>query len=192
MVSRRERETRTERSRSVSSDAEYVEFVRSRSSALLRTAYLLTAGDRQAAEDLVQIALAQAYVAWWRIRNPEAREAYVHRILLRTAFRRTRRRAWRAELPFAQPPDDPVTDHAASVDLRLTITPLLGRLPPRQRAVLVLRYYDDLSEAQIADRLGCSRGTVKSHASRALHTMRSYLERDLAVADGHGVPPEEP
>jgi RNA polymerase sigma-70 factor (sigma-E family) len=175
----------------VTSDAEYVEFVRSRSSALLRTAYLLTAGDRQAAEDLVQIALAQAYVAWWRIRSPEAREAYVRRILLRTAIRRTRRRGWRAELPFAQPPDGPVADHAASVDLRLTIGPLLGRLPPRQRAVLVLRYYDDLSEAQIADTLGCSRGAVKSHASRALHTMRSYLEPGMAVADSHGVTPEE-
>jgi RNA polymerase sigma-70 factor (sigma-E family) len=176
----------------VTSHAEYVEFVRARSSALLRTACLLTAGDQQAAEDLVQSALAQAFVAWWRIREPAAREAYVRRILIRAAVRRTRRRAWRAEELVAEVPDDPVGDLSESVDQRLTVWPLLGALPARQRAVLVLRYYEELSEAQIADALGCSPGTVKSHASRALATLRSQLGPASTAADAPTTRPEEP
>jgi RNA polymerase sigma-70 factor (sigma-E family) len=176
----------------VSAEAEYVEFVQTRSSALLRTACLLTAGDRQAAEDLVQTALAQAYVAWWRIRESAAREAYVRRILTRAAIRRTRRRAWRAEELMAEPPDDPVGDESDPVDVRLSVWPLLRALPARQRAVVVLRYYEDLSEAQIADALGCSPGTVKSHASRALATLRSQLDSRFGAADAPTTRPEEP
>lgn len=173
-------------------DAEYVEFVQARSSALLRTACLLTAGDRHAAEDLVQTALAQAFVAWWRIREPAAREAYVRRILVRTAVRRTRRRAWRSEELVAEPPDDPANDPSEPVDQRLTMWPWLQALPTRQRAVLVLRYYEDLSEEQIAEALGCSRGSVKSHASRALATLRSWLGPDTPVADTPTIRSEDP
>jgi RNA polymerase sigma-70 factor (sigma-E family) len=159
-------------------DEEYVEFVRTRSSALLRTACLLTAGDRHAAEDLVQTALAQAFVAWRRIREPTAREAYVRKILVRTAVRRSRRRGAKAEEPVAEPPVGPVRDQSDGVDQRLTIWPLLETLSARQRAVVVLRYYEDLSEAQIADVLRCSPGAVKSHASRALRTLRGRLDAD--------------
>lgn len=176
----------------MTADAEYVEFVQARSSALLRTACLLTAGDRQAAEDLLQTALAQAYVTWRRIREPAAREAYVRRILCRAAVRRTRRPGWRAEELVAEPPDDPVGDLSESVDQRLSVWPLLRALPARQRAVLVLRYYEDLSEAQIADALGCSPGTVKSHASRAMETLRSQLGHDFTAADAPRIRPEEP
>lgn len=176
----------------MSAEAEYVEFVQARSSALLRTACLLTAGDRQAAEDLVQVALAQAFVAWWRIREPAAREAYVRRILARAAVRRTRRRAWRTEVPVAEPPDEPVGDESDPIDQRLSVWPLLRTLPARQRAVLVLRYYEDLSEAQIADALGCSPGTVKSHASRALATLRTQLGSELSPTDAPTTRPEEP
>lgn len=176
----------------MTAEAEYVEFVRARSSALLRTACLLTAGDRQSAEDLVQSALAQAYVAWWRIHEPGAREAYVRRILARTAVRQRRRRAWLGEHLVPEPPDDPVSDGSEHVDQRLTVWPLLGALTPRQRAVVVLRYYEDLSEAQIADALGCSQGAVKSHASRAIATLRSQMDPEHIRADVTTSRPEEP
>lgn len=176
----------------MTADAEFVEFVQTRSSALLRTACLLTAGDRQAAEDLVQTALAQAFVAWRRIREPAAREAYVRRTLTRAAIRRTRRLAWRAEVLVVEPPVGSIGDLSEPVDQRLTVWPMLRALPARQRAVLVLRYYEDLSEAQIADALRCSPGTVKSHASRALETLRSQLGRDFIATDAPTARPEEP
>ena len=151
-------------------DDDFVEFVDSRSTALLRTARLLTAGDQHAAEDLLQTALEKAYVAWPRIQRKGAQEAYVRSIMTRAAIDRTRRRSRRGEVVTDDVPDVPVV-HAGPED-RDHVFSLLATLPPRQRAVMVLRYYDDLSEAQIADALGCSTGTVKAHASRALATMR--------------------
>jgi RNA polymerase sigma-70 factor (sigma-E family) len=152
-------------------DDDFVEFVDSRSTALLRTARLLTAGDQHAAEDLVQTALEKAYVAWPRIQRKGAQEAYVRSIMTRAAIDRTRQRSRRGEVVTDDVPDVPVVQ--AGPEDRDQVFTLLASLSPRQRAVMVLRYYDDLSEAQIAEALGCSAGAVKSHASRALAVMRS-------------------
>ena len=151
-------------------DDEFVAFVDARSAALLRTARLLTAGDQHAAEDLLQTSLEKAYVAWPRIHRKGAEESYVRSIMTRSAIDRTRRRTRRGEVVTDDVPDLPV--HQVGPEDRDHVFALLATLPPRQRAVMVLRYYDDLSEAQIADALGCSAGTVKAHASRALATMR--------------------
>jgi len=159
----------------VASDEQYVEFVRARTPALLRTARLLTAGDGQAAEDLVQTAVTHGFVKRGRIRDSGAIEAYVRRILVHAAVRRSRDR-WRRHVELLEPADqDSDPDCVGGVADRLVVLAALRVLPPRQRAVVVLRYYDDLSEAQIAAALGCSRGAVKSHSSRALKTLRRLL-----------------
>lgn len=159
-------------------DDDFVAFVDARSAALLRTARLLTAGDQHAAEDLLQTALEKAYVAWPRIHRKGAEEAYVRSIMTRAAIDRTRQRTRRGEVVTDAVPDQPV--HPVGPEDRDHVFALLAALPPRQRAVMVLRYYDDLSEAQIAATLGCSPGTVKAHASRALATLRSLADTDLS------------
>ena len=147
---------------------EFAEFVAARQRALLRSAWLLT-GDWAAAEDLVQTALVRAWPHWGRLPDGNAAEAYVRRVMLNTYASWWRRR-WRGETPTATPPDTPAT--GSDSDLRATLVDAVRRLPARQRAVVVLRYLDDLSEAQAADVLGCSVGTVKSQASKALATLR--------------------
>jgi RNA polymerase sigma-70 factor (sigma-E family) len=143
--------------------------VEARGGALLRTAVFLCAGDRSAAEDLVQASLVRAYVAWNRVRDEAARDAYVRRILVRESYRR---RPFGTGVLEERP--EPRDDHG-SVEDRLDLFPLLAELPRQQRAVVVLRYYEDLSERDIADALGCSPGSVKRHASRALATLRTRL-----------------
>ena len=160
-------------------DDDFVAFVDARSSALMRTARLLTAGDQHAAEDLVQTALERAYVAWPRIQRKGAQESYVRSILTRAAIDRTRQRTRRREVVTDDVPDVPV--HEVGPEDRDQVFTLLEVLSPRQRAVVVLRYYDDLSEAQIAEALGCSAGAVKSHASRAMALMRAHTT-DLSGA----------
>lgn len=164
----------------MASDEQYVEFVRARTSALLRTARLLTAGDGQAAEDLVQTAVTQGFVKRSRIREAAAIEAYVRRILVHTAVRRSRE-GWRRVELFEPAEQASGSDGVSGVADRLVLA-ALRVLPPRQRAVVVLRYYDDLSEAQIAAALGCSQGAVKSHSSRALKTLRRLLGPHYAAA----------
>lgn len=149
------------------------EFVAARYPALLRTAYLL-GGDWATAEDLVQTALAKTYLAWRRI-DPLAVEAYARRVLVNTATSWWRRR-WHGERPTAELPDhraavDPIGD---SVE-RQHLWEHVRRLPARQRAVLVLRYYEDQTEAETARLLGVTVGTVKSQTSRALATLRIGL-----------------
>lgn len=163
-------------------DDDFVAFVDARSAALLRTARLLTAGDQHAAEDLVQAALEKAYVAWPRIQRKGAQEAYVRSIMTRTAIDRTRQRSRRGELVTDDVPE--VAVHPVGPEDRDTVLALLRELSPRQRAVLVLRYYEDLSEAQIADALGCSTGTVKAHASRALAALRDLTAEPTSVTRG--------
>lgn len=147
-------------------------FVATRSPALLRSAWLLT-GDDALAEDLVQTALARAWPRWERIyRSDTSAEAYVRKVMV-TTYANWWRRKWRAEQPTADVPqrseyDDRFDQADARADMRRT----LALLPPRQRAVIVLRYYEDLTEAQTAEFLGCSVGTVKSQASRALAKLR--------------------
>lgn len=158
----------------------FAEFVAARYEALARSAYLLT-GDRGLAEDAVQSALVAALRVWDRIDSPDA---YVRTVLVRLIGRSARRR-WRGEMPsshlveFDERADD---DLAAAVDLRAA----LARLPLAQRAVLVLRFFDDLSEKQTADVLGCNVGTVKSRTSRALAALRKsqVLADDPEVTRG--------
>ncbi len=163
-------------------DDDFVAFVDARSAALLRTARLLTAGDQHAAEDLVQTALEKAYVAWSRIQRKGAQEAYVRSIMTRAAIDRTRQRTRRGEVVTDDVPDVPV--HQVGPEDRDHVFALLGALSPRQRAVMVLRYYDDLTEAQIAAALGCSTGAVKSHASRAMAVMRDLSSSDATDFSG--------
>jgi RNA polymerase sigma-70 factor (sigma-E family) len=149
-------------------------FVVARSPRLLRTAYLLTQ-DRGLAEDLLQTALARAWRSWGRIETSP--EAYVRATLANTYASWWRRR-WNGELPSADLPDHPAPDpgdQPAAHELR----DALRRLPKRQRAVVVLRYFEDQTEAETARILGCSVGTVKSQASKALAKLRV----DPALAD---------
>ncbi|HEY6748959.1 MAG TPA: SigE family RNA polymerase sigma factor [Mycobacteriales bacterium] len=157
------------------SEAGFTEFVRARSTALLRTAVLLAGGDRGHAEDLVQGVLERMYVRWDRIDGPP--EAYARRALTHAAVNRWRTRRRRPELPLltgggGTGTDTAGRDPAATVDLRDVLVRALLTLPPRQRAVLVLRFLDDLPEEEVARALGCSVGTVKSQTSRGLARLR--------------------
>lgn len=151
------------------------EFVASRSTALLRYAYLLV-GDRAQAEDVLQTALVKTYLAWSRIRDPGAVEAYVRRTIATTAT--SWWRGHRREQALGQVPDRTDADQFGPRADRDAMWPQLLALPARQRAVLVLRYYEGLSEVEIAETLGVSRGSVKSHASRGLAMLRQRLSND--------------
>jgi RNA polymerase sigma-70 factor (ECF subfamily) len=141
-----------------------------RTSALLRTAFLLT-GDPEAARDLLQSALERVTRRLGTLRDPQAVEAYVRATMASTAANQ-RRRFWHREAPTAQLPERPsYGDHA--VDIRLTVMAALRALPANQRAVIVMRFYEDLSEAQTAQALGIPVGTVKSRTSRALVALRA-------------------
>ncbi|MDX6242998.1 MAG: hypothetical protein QOE76_721 [Frankiales bacterium] len=146
-------------------------FVRARSRPLLQAAWLLT-GDWQTAEDLLQSALVKVYLAWGRIRRDGNAEAYARRVLVTTYVTGWRRR-WRGEVPTEILPDRAAwRDEFAASDLRHVVVEALQRLPRRQRAVVVLRYYLDLSEREVAAALGCSEGTVKSQAAKGLAALR--------------------
>ncbi len=153
-------------------DEAFSEFVAARSRHLLQAAYLLT-GDRHRAEDLLQTALTRAYLRWDRIESDDP-EGYVRRTLTNAHIDWWRRKPWREE-PTEVLPETVVPDTAAAYDVRSVVLSALDRLSRRQRAVVVLRYYEDLSEAEIASILGCSPGTVKSAASRAMATLRPVL-----------------
>ncbi|MDI1465027.1 SigE family RNA polymerase sigma factor [Catellatospora sp. KI3] len=146
----------------------FADFVTTRSPRLLRTAYLLT-HDWGLAEDLLQTSLAKAWSAWRRVdADPEP---YVRRILINTYSTWWRRR-WHGEQPTERPAEAATADPGDAVAARDEIWRALSRLPRRQRAVLVLRYFDDLSEAQIAETMGVSVGTVKSQHAKALSKLR--------------------
>ncbi len=147
----------------------FEEFVAGRGQALQRFGYALT-GDWALAEDLLQTALARAYPRWSRIQRDDP-EAYVRKIMLNT-WSSWWRRHWRGEVPSGQLPEAAGPDHYSIVDSRQALRAALAKLPPRQRAVVVLRYHQDLSEAQVADLLGVTVGTVKSQAAKALATLR--------------------
>ncbi|HEX3930209.1 MAG TPA: SigE family RNA polymerase sigma factor [Nocardioides sp.] len=144
------------------------EFVAARSGALLRTAYLLTR-DHALAEDLLQTALTKAWFAWRRIQGEP--EPYVRKILVNTYASWWRRR-WNGEQPTETLPEPTAVDTVGDAAEPSDLWTAMGRLPRRMRAVLVLRYYEDLTEAQTAEVLGCSVGTVKSQASKALAKLR--------------------
>ena len=146
---------------------DFESFVRGRSTALLRTSFLLV-GDRGHAEDLLQEVLAKTAKHWHRIQGPP--EPYVRRALLNAAVNGWRRRRFgEVSLDGA---DVSIPDATESIVLRQALLAGLRGLPPRQRAVLVCRYFDDLSESQTAELMGISVGTVKSSASRGLERLR--------------------
>jgi RNA polymerase sigma-70 factor (sigma-E family) len=165
---------------------DFTDFVRGRSTALLRTAVLLTGGDRGHAEDLLQGVLERMYVRWRRIRTSP--EAYARRALVHAAMNRSRGRRRRPEIPLADPdgPGAGRPDETAGVDARDLVVRALLTLPPRQRAVLVLRYFDDLSEVETAAALDISPGTVKSQTARALARLRERIptDHDLSATGG--------
>ncbi|MEU6993684.1 SigE family RNA polymerase sigma factor [Streptomyces sp. NPDC046465] len=158
------------------------EFVETRSSALLKTAVLLSGGDRHAGEDLLQNALVKAAGRWQRIDEPEA---YVRRILYRQQVSRWRLKWPRRELAVAEPPERAASgDGTSAAELRIVMRGALAKLTARQRTVLVLRYFEDLPEAEVAAALGCSVGTVRSTTHRSLARLRG-LAPELARLGGH-------
>jgi RNA polymerase sigma-70 factor (sigma-E family) len=165
----------------------FEDFVRARSASLLRTAFLLAGHNQAEAEDLLQLALERAYRHWSRICRAGEPERYVRTILANASADRWRRMTRRAERPLlATDPGPAVTDQTSEVDNRDYLLRALAGLPPRQRTVLVLRYFDDLSEIETAPMLGCSVGTVKSHAARGLARLR-----EAAIAEDR-LPAAEP
>lgn len=150
----------------------FEEYATARWAALHRTAHLIS-GDAAVAEDLLQATMLKVMAQWSRVRRADSPDAYVRKMLLNELLgerRRTGRRAQRAHLV---PVPAPVVDPATDATTRLDLWDRVQQLAPRQRAVLVLRYYEDLSEAEIATVLGVSAGTVKSQASLALRNLRA-------------------
>ena len=143
--------------------------------ALLRTAFLLT-GDAHLAEDLLQTALVKTWTRWGTIRDVDRAPAYVRGVMATTSVAWWRRR-WRAEVATGDVPDVAGGDAYDAVHQRDEIGRALARLTPRQRAALVLRFYEDMPESEVASALGCSVGTVKSTVSRALAAVRESLSR---------------
>jgi RNA polymerase sigma-70 factor (sigma-E family) len=156
----------------VDAEAEgFAQFVEARQRALQRTAWLLT-GDWAAAEDLVQTALVRSWPRWERINRRDDPEIYVRRAMV-NSWASWRRRRWWGERPTDAVPDvQAVGDLAAEAALRVTVEGALRSLTARQRAVLVLRVFDDLSEAQVAQVLDCAVGTVKATMARAVARLR--------------------
>lgn len=151
---------------------QFEEFMTSRWPSLVRLAFGLT-GDRWLAEDLAQSALASAYASWWRVRRADDPDAYVRRILINASKSRWRRGRVTEQQVAPAEVADPAADPAAAIGERSALLKALGTLPPRQRAVVVLRYWEDLSDAQAAALLGCSASTVRSQAARALAKLRA-------------------
>jgi RNA polymerase sigma-70 factor (sigma-E family) len=149
----------------------YREYVTARLEPLRRTAYLLC-GDWHTADDLVSVALTKLFRQWRRVSAMDNIDAYVRRTML-NAWLDERRRPWRREQPTGEVPDRWVSGPDSA--RRIALMAYLAELPPRRRAVLVLRYFCDLSVEETADALCCSAGTVKSQTSRALDTLRGRL-----------------
>lgn len=153
---------------------DFESFFRTRAPALLRTAYLLT-GDRFLAEDLVQDALARTHRAWRRLSAGGNPEAYARRVMYHLQVSRGRQRRASEVLPGELPNPASTHDHASDAVQRLVLRRALLALPARQRAVIVLRFFEDRSEAETAEILECRVGTVKSHTFRALARLRELL-----------------
>lgn len=163
----------------VTSAEEFIEFAAAVSPRLRRTAFLLC-GDWHTAEDLAQTTLAKVFGSWRRISQPDAAEAYATRTLVNT-YLADRRRKRVAEVLTDQLPERPAEGHTPEV--RMVVLGALATLPPRARAVVVLRYWADMSVEQVAALLGCSPGNVKSQSARALDKLRPLLG-DAAAEPG--------
>jgi len=158
----------------------FADLVAARSTALLRLAYGVV-GDQQLAQDLLQEALIKVYVAWPRLRDGSAAEAYVRRTIVTTAISWRRRRSFH-EPPVETVPDAESVDEIESLATHDVLWQQVCGLPARQRAALVLRYYEDLSEGETAELMGCSVGTVKSQVSAALSKLRERVGRESLVS----------
>ena len=160
-----------------STAADFTRFVTESSGRLLRTAWLLTS-HREHAQDLTQLAFAKTFAAWRRVRRDDA-EAYARRVLVNSYIDWWRRAPWRERATERLPERGAVPDHAATIDERAALTAALAQLTRRERTIVVLRYYVDLSEAEVAAHVGISVGTVKSTSSKAL----AKLRRSPALSD---------
>ncbi|SQD98452.1 MULTISPECIES: SigE family RNA polymerase sigma factor [unclassified Parafrankia] len=170
--------------RSASKTATFELFVATRGTAMLRTAVFL-AGDPHTGEDLLQDVLLRVYRHWRRVDDPDA---YVRRALVNAAASRRRRRRFRED-PLdtaAEPIADSAPDGTDALSTRDQLFAALRQLPPRQRAVIVLRYFDDLTETQIATAVGCTPGSVKTHAARGLARLRTVLGPEYTPAERSG------
>jgi RNA polymerase sigma-70 factor (sigma-E family) len=157
-------------------DAAFTEYFAARSSAMRSTAFLLC-GDWHRAEDLVQTAFTRLYLHWNRVTRHEVLDPYVRQMLVRAYIDDGRRARWRRERP-PEAAAEPAAEPAPSDD-RLVLVQALARVPARQRAVLVLRYWEDLSVEETATALKCSPGTVKSQAARGLATLRTLMSQPV-------------
>ncbi len=166
------------RSRAADRDAEFTEYLNARQPSLLRTAYLLT-GDRHQAEDVLQTSLAKLYLAWDKVNDRASVDAYVRRIMV-NENNSLWRRAWKKrEYATDQLPEGDPHHDAYDEGLGAVLWQVVQTLPPKARAVVVLRYYEQLSEAETADVLGISVGTVKSQCSRALASLRERVPAEM-------------
>ena len=165
-------------------DEEFSNFVLLHRLEFVRVARLLAAGDVHQAEDLVQTALVKAYVAWPQVRRAGSPVAYVRRSLVNAHIDETRRPWWRRERPVSQLPE-PAPSQVPSEAMGEAVRSALASLPPRMRAVVVLRHWLDLSVEQCAEMLDCSQGTVKSQNAKAVAKLRQVL------ADGGGTAPAD-
>jgi RNA polymerase sigma-70 factor (sigma-E family) len=159
-------------------DMAFSEYFAARSSAMRSTAFLLC-GDWHRAEDLVQTAFTKLYLHWNRVLRHESLDPYVRQVLVRT-FIDDGRRGWRRR----EHPHETLVEHAAPPsrsDDRLALLQALGGVPARQRAVLVLRYWEDMSIEETAAALRCSPGTVKSQAARGLATLRTLMTEPVTA-----------
>jgi RNA polymerase sigma-70 factor (sigma-E family) len=164
-------------------DDAFTEFVQASWPRLYRTAVLIL-GDREGAEDLVQTALAKTYAHWHRIRDLGAAHAYARTTLVNTAASWFRRKGWRNELATDVLPEVAEVAHDSQ---RVDLMAALRALTPRQRTVVVLRYFEDLSVAETATAMSCAEGTVKSQTSDALARLRIHLG-DAVVSETTGAP----
>ena len=169
----------------MTSAEEFVEFASAMSPRLRRTAFLLC-GDWHTAEDLAQTALAKVFVSWRRIRRQDAVHAYANRTLV-NAYLAHRRLKRTGELLTASFPERAAQDPAP--ETRMMLLEALATLPPRSRAVVVLRYWADLSVEQVADVMACSTGNVKKLSARALDKLRVTLGEAMAESGSSSMPP---
>lgn len=170
--------------RRAETDTEFTEFLTARSSQLYRSAYLLTTSPH-AAEDLLQTTLAKTYAAWPRVRRADDRVAYVHGVLIKT-FLSERRRRSSSELPIAEPALLEAPGRTADPTDRVALMTALARLAPLDRAVVVLRFWEDRSVAQTAVDLDLTEAAVKNRSLRALRTLRGLLAPADHLPTHHG------
>jgi RNA polymerase sigma-70 factor (sigma-E family) len=163
-------------------EAEFKAYAAARMRDLRRTAFLLC-GDWHHADDVVQTVFTKLYISWDKVQRHDRLDGYVRTMLVRATFDRRRRLSWRRELSSAALPETEATTTASSVEDRLVLFDALAKMPPRQRAVVVLRFWQDLDVTETAHLLGCTEGTVKSQSARGLAKLRELLAPEPAPAE---------